>query len=37
MTMEAYCGKNNKNHVGKLYQKLAFERAKQIYNKKNKK
>jgi len=33
MTIEAYCGKNNKNHVGKLYQKLAFERAKEIYNK----
>jgi len=31
MTMEAYCGKNNKNHVGKLYQKLAFEKAKEIY------
>jgi S-adenosylmethionine synthetase len=36
MTMEAYCGKNNKNHVGKLYQKLAFERAKEIYEKTHK-
>ena len=33
MTIEAYHGKNNKNHVGKLYQKLAFERAKEIYSK----
>jgi len=31
MTIEAYHGKNNKNHVGKLYQKIAFERAKEIY------
>ena len=33
MTIEAYHGKNNKNHVGKLYSKLAFERAKEIYEK----
>ena len=33
MTIEAYHGKNNKNHVGKLYSKLAFERAKEIYKK----
>jgi len=33
MTIEAYHGKNNKNHVGKLYSKLAFEKAKEIYNK----
>jgi len=33
MTIEAYHGKNNKNHVGKLYQKIAFERAKEIYQK----
>ena len=33
MTIEAYHGKNNKNHVGKLYQKLAFEKAKKIYEK----
>jgi len=32
-TIEAYHGKNNKNHVGKLYSKLAFERAKEIYEK----
>ena len=31
MTIEAYHGKNNKNHVGKIYQRLAFERAKEIY------
>jgi S-adenosylmethionine synthetase len=31
MTMEAYCGKNNKNHIGKIYQRLAFEKAKEIY------
>jgi len=31
MTIEAYCGKNNRNHVGKLYQKLAFEKAKELY------
>jgi len=30
MTIEAYCGKNNRNHVGKLYQKLASEKAKEI-------
>jgi S-adenosylmethionine synthetase len=33
MTIEAYHGKNNKNHVGKLYQKLAFEIAKKNYKK----
>jgi len=33
MTMEAYHGKNNKNHIGKIYQKWAFEKAKQIYEK----
>jgi S-adenosylmethionine synthetase len=33
MTIEAYHGKNNKNHVGKLYQKLAFEKAKESYEK----
>lgn len=33
MTIEAYHGKNNKNHVGKLYSKLAFERAKELYEK----
>jgi len=33
MTIEAYHGKNNKNHVGKLYSKMAFERAKEIYEK----
>ena len=33
MTIEAYHGKNNKNHVGKLYSKLAFERAKELYKK----
>ena len=31
MTVEAYHGKNNKNHVGKLYSKLAFELAKKNY------
>jgi len=31
MTLEAYHGKNNKNHVGKLYSKWAFEQAKKIY------
>jgi len=31
MTIEAYHGKNNKNHVGKLYSKMAFERAKALY------
>lgn len=31
MTIEAYHGKNNKNHVGKLYSKMAFEKAKEIY------
>lgn len=33
MTIEAYHGKNNKNHVGKLYSKLAFDKAKEIYEK----
>jgi S-adenosylmethionine synthetase len=36
MTIEAYHGKNNKNHVGKMYQKLAFDRAKELYYKTNK-
>lgn len=31
MTIEAYSGKNNRNHIGKLYSKLAFEKAKQTY------
>ena len=31
MTIEAYHGKNNKNHVGKLYSKWAFDKAKEIY------
>jgi DNA modification methylase len=31
MTMEAYYGKNNKNHIGKIYQKWAFEKAKELY------
>ena len=33
MTIEAYHGKNNKNHVGKIYSRWAFEKAKEIYNK----
>lgn len=33
MTIEAYHGKNNKNHVGKIYSKWAFERAKELYEK----
>jgi S-adenosylmethionine synthetase len=33
MTIEAYHGKNNKNHTGKLFQKLAFEKAKEQYEK----
>jgi S-adenosylmethionine synthetase len=33
MTIEAYHGKNNKNHTGKLYTKRAFEKAKEIYDK----
>jgi len=33
MTIEAYHGKNNKNHVGKLYSKLAFDLAKKNYKK----
>jgi S-adenosylmethionine synthetase len=36
MTIEAYHGKNNKNHVGKLYSKLAFDLAKENYEKKGK-
>lgn len=31
MTMEAYHGKNNRNHIGKIYQRWAFEKAKEIY------
>jgi len=31
MTLEAYSGKNNKNHTGKLYQQLAFDEAKRLY------
>jgi len=31
MTMEAYSGKNNKNHTGKIYQQLAFDEAKRLY------
>jgi len=31
MTIEAYCGKNNTNHVGKMYQKMATEKAKEVY------
>jgi len=33
MTIEAYHGKNNYNHIGKLYSKWAFEKAKEIYKK----
>ncbi len=33
MTIEAYHGKNNRNHVGKLYQNLALKKAKEIYEK----
>jgi len=33
MTIEAYHGKNNRNHVGKLYSKWAFEKAKEMYEK----
>lgn len=33
MTIEAYHGKNNKNHIGKIYQKWAFKKAKEIYKK----
>jgi len=36
MTMEAYYGKNNRNHIGKIYQKWAFEKAKEIYKKTDK-
>ena len=28
MTMEAYCGKNDTTHIGRIYQKKAFELAK---------
>jgi S-adenosylmethionine synthetase len=31
MTIEAYHGKNNKNHVGKIYQRWAYEKARAIY------
>lgn len=31
MTMEAFHGKNNYNHNGKLYSKIAFEKAKALY------
>jgi len=31
MTIEAYHGKNNKNHIGKIYSRWAFEKAKEIY------
>lgn len=31
MTMECYSGKNNRNHIGKIYQRWAFEKAKEIY------
>jgi len=31
MTIEAYYGKNNKNHTGKILSKIAFEKAKEIY------
>lgn len=33
MTIEAFHGKNNKNHVGKIYQKWAMEKAKALYEK----
>ena len=33
MTIEAYHGKNNRNHTGKLYTKKAFEKAKEVYEK----
>lgn len=36
MTMEAYSGKNNQNHIGKLYSKLAFELAVEEFNKSGK-
>jgi len=31
MTIEAYHGKNNRNHIGKIYSRWAFEKAKEIY------
>lgn len=31
MTIEAYHGKNNRNHIGKIYSKWAFEKAKELY------
>lgn len=31
MTIEAYYGKNNQTHIGRLYQKIAFEEAKKYY------
>jgi len=33
MTIEAYHGKNNRNHIGKLYSKIAFMEAQAIYEK----
>jgi len=33
MTLEAFHGKNNRNHIGKLYSKWAFQMAKRIYKK----
>ena len=32
-TLEAYHGKNNRNHVGKIYQKWAYDKAKEMYEK----
>lgn len=31
MSMEAYSGKNNQTHIGKIYNRLAFEEAKKLY------
>jgi len=31
MSMEAYCGKNNQTHIGKLYNKMAYEKAVEMY------
>ena len=31
MTMECYWGKNNMNHIGKIYQKMAHERANALF------
>jgi len=33
MTIEAYHGKNNRNHTGKIYSRWAFEKAKELYKK----